>query len=151
LRGTRDMTYTATVFYTLPQTQGSSSKHQQLRALNTEYKATAEALNQSQAPLTRAMRLLETNYQRKRKRGRERTRPGMSIALDPSQQKRVTELEIYMLRRLHLIDDLNAELAELFREHYTPTGDPATAQAMENAAKIDAVFRTCTYDTYPHT
>jgi len=51
-----------TDFYTLPQ-----SKHQQLRALNTEYKATAEALNHTQASLTRAMRLLETNYQRKRK------------------------------------------------------------------------------------
>jgi hypothetical protein len=51
-----------TDFYTLPPT-----KHQQLRALNTEYKATAEALNHSQASLTRAMRLLEENYHRTRK------------------------------------------------------------------------------------
>jgi hypothetical protein len=65
----------------------------------------------------------------------------MSLAIDPSDQSRVTELEIYMHRRLRLIDDLNAELAELFREHYTLTGDPATAQAMETAARIDAVFR----------
>jgi len=53
---------TTTEFYTLPPT-----KHQQLCALNTEYKATAEALNHTQVSLTRAMRLLETNYQRKRK------------------------------------------------------------------------------------
>jgi hypothetical protein len=53
---------TTTDFYTL-----ALSVHQQLRALNTEFRATAEALNQSQASLTRAMRLLEDNYQRKRK------------------------------------------------------------------------------------
>jgi hypothetical protein len=52
---------TSTDFYTLPPT-----KHQLLRALNTEYKATAEALNHTQVSLTRAMRLLEDNYQRKR-------------------------------------------------------------------------------------
>jgi hypothetical protein len=75
----------------------------------------------------------------------------MSFALDPSNQPRVTELEIYMLRRLHLMDDLNAELAELFREHYTLTGDPATAQAIETAARIDAVFRSAHYDPHPHT
>ena len=68
----------------------------------------------------------------------------MSLAIDPNNQKRVTELEIYMLRRLHLLDDLNAELADLFREHYELTGDPATAQAMENADKINAAFRSCT-------
>jgi hypothetical protein len=75
----------------------------------------------------------------------------MSIAIDPNDQPRVTELEIYMLRRLHLMDDLNAELAELFREHFALTNDPATAEAMVNAEKIDAAFRSCTYDTYSHT
>ena len=73
----------------------------------------------------------------------------MSIAIDPNDQPRVTELEIYMLRRLHLMDDLNAELAELFREHHALTGDPATAQAMENAAKIDAAFRSAINDIRP--
>ena len=47
--------------------EGTPTKHQQLRALNTEYKATAEALNHTQVSLTRAMRLPEDNYQRKRK------------------------------------------------------------------------------------
>ena len=61
----------------------------------------------------------------------------MALAIDPANQLRVTELEIYMLRRLHLMDDLNAELVELFREHHALTGDPATAEAMENAAKIE--------------
>jgi hypothetical protein len=65
----------------------------------------------------------------------------MSLAIDPNDQCRVTELEIYMLRRLHLMDDLNAELAELFREHFALTGDPATAEAIENADKINAAFR----------
>jgi hypothetical protein len=70
----------------------------------------------------------------------------MALAIDPNDQPRVTKLEIYMLRRLHLMDDLNEELTELFREHYELTGDPATAQSMENAAKIHAAFRNATYD-----
>jgi len=65
----------------------------------------------------------------------------MSQAIDPCQQNRVTELEILIFRRLHLIDDLNAELGELFREHLALTGDPATAEAMVAADKIDAAFR----------
>jgi hypothetical protein len=65
----------------------------------------------------------------------------MSQAIDPDNQPRVTELEILIFRRLHLMDDLNAELSELFREHYALTGDPATAQAMEAASKTDAEFR----------
>jgi hypothetical protein len=65
----------------------------------------------------------------------------MSQALNPNNQPQVTELEILILRRLHLMDDLNAELGELFREHHALTGDPATAEAMETARKIDAAFR----------
>jgi hypothetical protein len=73
----------------------------------------------------------------------------MSLAIDPVNQSRVTELEIYMLRRLHLMDDLNYELLELFHEHYELTGDPATGQSFEAATKIDAIFRSSAYDTYP--
>jgi hypothetical protein len=51
------------------------------------------------------------------------------------------ELELRMLERLRCMDNINAELAMLFRQHFALTGDPATAQAMENADKIDAAFR----------
>jgi hypothetical protein len=43
------------------------SVHQQLRALNKEYRDTQEALNHTQASLNRAMKLMEENYHRKRK------------------------------------------------------------------------------------
>jgi hypothetical protein len=65
----------------------------------------------------------------------------MSLAIDPNDQPRVTELEIRMLERLRRMDNINAELAMLFRQHFALTGDPATAQAMGTAAKIDAEFR----------
>ena len=75
----------------------------------------------------------------------------MSLAIDPNDQSRVTELELRMLERLRCMDNINAELAMLFRQHFALTGDPATAEAMVNAEKIDAAFRSCTYDTYSHT
>jgi hypothetical protein len=43
------------------------SKQRLLRDLNAEYRDTQEALNHTQASLTRAIRLAEQNYQRKRK------------------------------------------------------------------------------------
>jgi hypothetical protein len=45
----------------------TASKAQQLRALNAEYRETRTALNQAQASLNRGMKLMEENYQRKRK------------------------------------------------------------------------------------
>jgi uncharacterized protein YlxW (UPF0749 family) len=39
----------------------------QLRALNNEYRDTQEALNHAEASLNRAKKLMEENYQRKRK------------------------------------------------------------------------------------
>jgi hypothetical protein len=44
-----------------------ASIHQQLRDLNTEYRETQTALNQAQASLNRGMKLMEENYQRKRR------------------------------------------------------------------------------------
>ena len=51
------------------QTNGHSPTfvQKQLRDLNAEYRDTQEALNHTQASLTRAIRLAEQNYQRKRK------------------------------------------------------------------------------------
>jgi hypothetical protein len=46
-----------------------------------------------------------------------------------------------MLERLRRMDNINAELAMLFRQHFALTGDPATAEAMVNADKINEVFR----------
>ena len=65
----------------------------------------------------------------------------MSTAIDPNDQSSVTELELRMLERLRCMDNINAELAMLFRQHFALTGDPATAEAMVNAEKIDAAFR----------
>jgi hypothetical protein len=56
------MTLSTTDFYTLP-----PSKHRLLRDLTNEYRDTQEALNHAQASLTRAIRLAEQNYQRKRR------------------------------------------------------------------------------------
>ena len=67
----------------------------------------------------------------------------MSTAIDPNDQSRVTELELRMLERLRCMDNINTELAMLFRQHFALTGDPATAEAMVNAEKIDAAFRSC--------
>ena len=67
----------------------------------------------------------------------------MSTAIDPNDQSRVLELELRMLERLRCMDNINAELAMLFRQHFALTGDPATAEAMVNAEKIDAAFRSC--------
>jgi hypothetical protein len=45
---------------------GNSDVKRLLRDLNNEYRDTQEALNHAQASLTRAMRIAEQNYQRKR-------------------------------------------------------------------------------------
>jgi hypothetical protein len=43
------------------------TRQQLLRDLNREYRDTQEALNHAQASLNRGMKLMEENYQRKRK------------------------------------------------------------------------------------
>jgi hypothetical protein len=48
-------------------TNGHHQVQKQLRDLNNEQRDTLEALNHAQASLTRAIRLAEQNYQRKRK------------------------------------------------------------------------------------
>ena len=50
-----------TDFYTLP-----SSKHQQLRDLNTHTQPIQEALNHAQASVTRAMQLVQREYLQRR-------------------------------------------------------------------------------------
>jgi hypothetical protein len=45
----------------------TDDRQAQLRALNNEYRDTQEALNHTQASLNRAMKLMEENYQRKRR------------------------------------------------------------------------------------
>jgi hypothetical protein len=49
---------------TLPQT---TNQQKQLWALNKEHRDAQEALNHTQASLNRAMKLMEENYQRKRR------------------------------------------------------------------------------------
>jgi hypothetical protein len=53
---------TTTDFYTL-----APSKHKQLRDLNKEFSETQAAWNHALASVTRAMKLNEQNYHRKRK------------------------------------------------------------------------------------
>jgi hypothetical protein len=45
----------------------TTEQRRQLRDLNQEHRDTQEALNHTQASLNRAMKLMEENYQRKRK------------------------------------------------------------------------------------
>ena len=59
-----------TDFYTL-----APSVHQQLRALNNEYRDAQAALNQAQVSLNRGMKLMEENYQRKQKQIRDNDAP----------------------------------------------------------------------------
>jgi len=51
----------------IPPTHVADPVQKQLRALNNEYRDTQEALNHTQASLNRAMKLMEENYQRKRR------------------------------------------------------------------------------------
>ena len=45
----------------------TTEQQKQLRTLNNEYREHQEALNHTQASLTRVMRIAEQNYHRKRK------------------------------------------------------------------------------------
>ena len=56
-----------TQLYATGPIEGIPTKHQQLRALNNEFRETQESLNHAQASITRALRLNDQNYHRKRK------------------------------------------------------------------------------------
>ena len=55
-----------TDLYTLAPSQGSSSKHKQLRDLNSYTQPIQEALNHAQASVTRAMLLVQREYMARR-------------------------------------------------------------------------------------
>jgi hypothetical protein len=65
----------------------------------------------------------------------------MAIALSPHNQNRVNELELLAHRRLHLIDDLNAELSEILRELHVLTGDPSLARMADATDDLKLTFR----------
>jgi hypothetical protein len=56
-----------TQLYATGPIEGIPTKHQQLRALNNEHRDTQEALNHAQVSITRAQKLNEQNYHRKRR------------------------------------------------------------------------------------
>jgi hypothetical protein len=59
----------------------------------------------------------------------------MATALNPRDQHRVNELELLAHCRLHLIDDLNAELGEILH------GDDTLRQMADTTARLHAEFR----------